>query len=83
MPNIILRASKDEKKPINENPSEKVFTKEELKKYDGSEDSPGIYIAILGQVFDVTKAPKYYGPNGGYGFFAGKNLTQFFYIICI
>ena len=74
MPNSNFRASKDEKKPINENPSEKVFTKEELKKYDGSENSPGIYIAILGQVFDVTKAPKYYGPNGGYGFFAGKNF---------
>jgi len=77
MQNFDFRASKDEKKPINENP-EKVFTKEELKKYDGSEDSPGIYIAILGQVFDVTKAPKYYGPNGGYGFFAGKRFTQFF-----
>ena len=49
-----------------------MFTKEELSKYDGSEGSPGIYLAILGQVFDVSKAPNFYGPNGGYGFFAGK-----------
>ena len=53
-------------------PSEKVFTKEELKKYDGSKGSPGIFLAILGQVFDVSKEPKFYGPEGGYGFFAGN-----------
>ena len=61
-----------EKEEIPKEPSEKVFTKEELTKYDGSEGSPGIYLAILGQVFDVSKAPNFYGPNGGYGFFAGK-----------
>ena len=55
-------------------PSEKVFTKEELKKYDGSKGSPGIFLAILGQVFDVSNAPKFYGPEGGYGFFAGNVL---------
>ena len=30
------------------------MTAEELSKFDGSEGSPGIYLALLGQVFDVT-----------------------------
>lgn len=55
---------------------EKLFTKEQLAKFDGSENSPGIYLAILGQVFDVSKAPQYYGPKGGYGFFAGKDASR-------
>ena len=53
-----------------------ILTKEELGKFDGSEGSPGIYIALLGQVFDVSKAPNFYGPNGGYGFFAGKDASR-------
>ena len=55
---------------------ERILTKEELEKYDGSKGSKGIYIAILGQVFDVSKAPNFYGPNGGYGFFAGKDASR-------
>ena len=47
-----------------------------MKKYTGEKDSPGIYIAILGQVFDVSKAPNFYGPQGGYGFFAGKDASR-------
>ena len=66
-----------EKEEIPKEPSDKVFTKEELLKYDGSEGSPGIYLAILGQVFDVSKAPNFYGPNGGYGFFAGKKFIKY------
>ena len=58
--------------------TEKILTRDELKKYDGSEGSLGLYIAILGQVFDVSKSPQYYGPNGGYGFFAGKDASRAF-----
>ncbi len=59
-------------------PSEKIFTPEELKKFDGSKGSPGIYLALLGQVFDVSKSPKFYGPDGGYGFFAGRDASRAF-----
>ena len=55
---------------------ERILTQEQLEKYDGSEGSKGIYIAVLGQVFDVSKAPNFYGPNGGYGFFAGKDASR-------
>ena len=49
----------------------KVFSKEELKKYTGEDGSPGLYLAILGQVFDVSRGAKHYGPKGGYHFFTG------------
>lgn len=43
----------------------------ELSQYDGEEGSQGIYLAILGQVFDVHKGQKHYGPGGAYHFMAG------------
>lgn len=33
----------------------KVFTETELSRYDGSPGSPGLYIALLGVVYDVEK----------------------------
>ena len=33
----------------------KVFSKEELKRFTGGPDSPGLYIALLGVVYDVSK----------------------------
>ena len=47
------------------------MTKDELAAYDGTDDSKGIYLAILGQVFDVSKGKDYYAKGGGYGFFSG------------
>ena len=49
----------------------KLFSKEELAKYDGSEGSPGLYIGILGLVYDVSEGKRFYEPGGGYSFFAG------------
>jgi hypothetical protein len=49
--------------------TEVLFTKEELKKY--SETSSGLYLAILGKVYDVGKGEKFYGPGGSYHFFTG------------
>jgi predicted heme/steroid binding protein len=46
-----------------------IFTKEELKKY--TEGSKGLYLAILGKVYDVGKGEKFYGSSGSYHFFAG------------
>jgi len=55
-----------------------VFTKAELAKYDGSPDSPGLYLAILGQVYDVAKGKEYYAPGNGYAFFSGKDGSRAF-----
>jgi len=56
----------------------KVFTKSELALYDGSEGSPGLYLAMMGVVYDVSKGKEYYGPGGGYSFFAGKDASRAF-----
>jgi len=53
---------------------DRLFTKDELKTYSG--DSQIIYLAILGQVFDVTKGASKYGKGGGYSFFAGIDGTR-------
>lgn len=47
------------------------FTKEVLKTFTGMNNKP-IYLAILGNIFDVSKAKKYYGPGENYNVFTGK-----------
>lgn len=56
--------------------TEKLFTAEELKKYDGGPDSLGLYLAILGEVFDVEKGAQHYRPGGGYAFFTGMYVSK-------
>lgn len=51
--------------------SDRLLSQEELSLYNGRGDSQGLYLAILGQVFDVEKGRKHYGPYGGYRFFSG------------
>ena len=55
----------------------KVFTLEELHKYDGkhSEKNNLIYLCVDGIVFDVTKSKENYGTNGGYNIFSGKDIS--------
>lgn len=62
----------------NNNANQKVFTSTELKKYTNLKD--GLYISILGQVFDVTKGAKYYGPGATYHAFTGM---MYYEITCI
>jgi len=57
---------------------ERVLTALELAKYDGSDGSPGLFLAMLGVVYDVSKGPQYYGPGGGYSFFSGKDASRAF-----
>ncbi|NP_001096144.1 neuferricin precursor [Danio rerio] len=55
-----------------------LLTKEQLSLYNGGKNSKGLYLAILGQVFDVEKGRKHYGPGGGYHFFTGKDASRAF-----
>lgn len=56
----------------NLNPSgERIFTLTELSEYTGEESSKGLFIAIMGTVYDVEKGRKHYGPGNSYNFFAG------------
>lgn len=50
----------------------KLFTKDELSKYNGEENSLGLYLSIMGTVYDVEKGVKHYGVGGSYHFFTGK-----------
>ncbi|XP_048412872.1 neuferricin isoform X4 [Stegostoma tigrinum] len=58
--------------------SVRLFTKSELSRYTGEKGSPGLYLAILGQVFDVKKGKKHYGPGGSYSFFSGKLVGTYY-----
>lgn len=54
----------------------KLFTADELRKYIKKE--VGLYLAILGEVYDVTKGERYYGPGGSYHFFTGRDCSRAF-----
>lgn len=57
---------------------EKLFSKEEISNYNGEKNSPGIFLSILGKVFDVSKGKKHYGPGGSYHGFAGRDASRAF-----
>lgn len=54
-----------------------IFTKEELKLFNGV-DNPELYLSILGNVFDVTRGKKHYGPNQQYNVFVGCDASRSF-----
>ncbi|XP_032812337.1 neuferricin isoform X2 [Petromyzon marinus] len=57
---------------------QRLLTLSELGRYDGQEGSPGLYLAVLGQVFDVSKGAKHYGPGASYQALAGKLVGRFY-----
>jgi len=65
-------------KPTSNVAGVKLFTKDELSKYDGAENSLGLYLAIMGDVYDVEKGVKHYGVGGTYHFFAGRDASLSF-----
>jgi len=56
----------------------RMFTKDELSLYNGTDPDKPVYLAIFGEVFDVTKGKQYYGKGGGYSFFSGRDGTRAF-----
>eukprot|EP00092_Neocalanus_flemingeri_P000724 GFUD01000768.1.p1 GENE.GFUD01000768.1~~GFUD01000768.1.p1 ORF type:complete len:343 (-),score=140.41 GFUD01000768.1:115-1143(-) len=70
--------AKDDEVKAEPSKMEEVLSTARLAKFDGSEGSPGLYLAMLGVVYDVSKGKEYYGPGGGYSFFAGKDASRAF-----
>ncbi|TNN64735.1 Neuferricin [Liparis tanakae] len=56
----------------------RLLSRRELSLYDGEEGSSGLYLAILGHVFDVLKGHKHYGPGGAYHFMTGLLIGRFY-----
>lgn len=54
----------------------RTFTPKELLKFDGSDVDKPIYVAIKGNVFDVSTKKDMYGPKGGYKCFAGRDSSK-------
>ncbi|NXX77039.1 NEUFC protein, partial [Urocolius indicus] len=50
----------------------------ELSRYRGAQGDPGLYLAVLGRVFDVERGRRHYGPGGAYSGFAGRDATRAF-----
>ncbi|KAK1275491.1 hypothetical protein QJS04_geneDACA011029 [Acorus gramineus] len=56
-------------------PESRLWTVDEVAKYNGTDDQLPILLGILGSVFDVTKGRQHYGPGGGYHHFAGRDAS--------
>ena len=58
------------------------LTTAELTKYDGSDPSLPIYLAVNGTIFDVSAGAQTYGPGGSYHAFAGHDASRGFVTGC-
>lgn len=56
----------------------KLWSKDELSKFDGSDPKKGVHLAFLGTVYDVTSNVQHYGKGAEYNIFAGKDATRGF-----
>lgn len=56
----------------------KMFTADELAEFDGIKNKK-VYLAVIGEIFDVSKGHKYYGPDQSqYSGFAAKDGSRAF-----
>ncbi|KAJ3557056.1 hypothetical protein NP233_g11836 [Leucocoprinus birnbaumii] len=54
----------------------KLYTPKSLEPFNGNEKDGRILLAINRIVFDVTAGRNFYGPNGMYGNFAGRDASR-------
>ncbi|XP_077476390.1 neudesin [Stigmatopora argus] len=54
----------------------RLFTEEELRRYDGNRECEPIYMAIKGVVFDVSTGKEFYSKDAPYNALVGKDSTR-------
>ncbi|KAJ8290562.1 hypothetical protein GJAV_G00014520 [Gymnothorax javanicus] len=54
----------------------RLFTDEELSKYNGHQKGLPIYMAVKGVVFDVTSGKEFYGKDAPYNALVGRDSTR-------
>eukprot|EP00297_Palpitomonas_bilix_P024894 CAMPEP_0113878422 /NCGR_PEP_ID=MMETSP0780_2-20120614/6669_1 /TAXON_ID=652834 /ORGANISM="Palpitomonas bilix" /LENGTH=140 /DNA_ID=CAMNT_0000864881 /DNA_START=106 /DNA_END=528 /DNA_ORIENTATION=- /assembly_acc=CAM_ASM_000599 len=69
---------KEEPEPPLPEPEKRDYTEEELTKYNGSDPSLPLLLSIKGVIFDVTPKPSFYGPEGPYNCFTGRDCSRGF-----
>ncbi len=57
------------------------LTEKELSMFTGEDGRP-IYVAVDGNVYDVSANPAIYGPGGAYAFFTGKDGARAYITGC-
>jgi len=55
------------------------YTADELLEFGDGVDGRPILIGVMGRVYDVSTGSRFYGPEGSYGHFAGRDVT---YSLC-
>ncbi|XP_052437306.1 neudesin [Carassius gibelio] len=73
---LLSICSTNESKIKNAQRPVRLFTEEELQRYDGTEDGQPIYMAIKGVVFDVTTGKEFYRKGAPYNALVGKDSTR-------
>ena len=53
-----------------------IVTRDELMRYPGSQHEKRIYLCCKNIVYDVTSARDFYGPEGPYANFAGRDASR-------
>lgn len=52
------------------------FTIKELRQFDGNQPDGRVLMAVNGNVYDVSKGKRFYGPGGPYATFAGRDASR-------
>ena len=60
----------------------RLFVPEELARYRGGAGDPGLYLALLGRVYDVSPGRRHYEPGAHYSGFAGISEAAHAFFCC-
>ncbi|ELK03726.1 neuferricin isoform X2 [Pteropus alecto] len=56
----------------------RLFVPGELARYRGGPGDPGLYLALLGRIYDVSSGRRHYEPGAHYSGFAGRDASRAF-----